>query len=290
MARQLPSIYFGCHREHRELKRLIQAEDPDVIFSDNRYGLWSKDRFCIFMTHQLKLALPPGIRFLSRFAESWFESCILKFDECWIPDFELHSGLAGLLSHPAVLPKNTYYVGTLSRFSSTTRERESSLPWEYDIMVMLSGPEPQRTILEVMVFDQLSKSGLSGIIVRGITEDSEEFDLTERIHVFPHLETDRMKTYMLQSHTLICRSGYSSLMDLVTLGKKAILIPTPGQPEQEYLARYLMEKKIYFSMPQSHFDLLYAIEMTRNFHGLVMQNDYKILDERIKMIVKRLTH
>jgi len=151
-------------------------------------------------------------------------------------------------------------------------------------MVALSGPEPQRTLFEEIVFDQLINSGLSGIIVRGLTESSEEWRLTEKIQVFSHLETKKMKEYILRSHIVICRSGYSSLMDLVTLGKNAILIPTPGQTEQEYLARYLMEKKIYFSMPQYHFDLLYAIEMTRNFPGLVMSNDYKILEERIREV------
>jgi predicted glycosyltransferase len=211
-----------------------------------------------------------------------------KFDECWIPDFELHYGLAGQLSHPHQLPANTYYIGTLSRFSAPAGQREVPLPCDYDIMALLSGPEPQRTILEEIVFEQLKNTGLSGIIVRGLTEAAEEWDLTEKIRVFSHLETAKMKEYILRSHIVICRSGYSSLMDLLTLGKNAILIPTPGQTEQEYLARYLMEKKIYFSMPQRHFDLLYAIEMTRNFPGLVMQNDYKILEERIREVRKAI--
>jgi len=165
---------------------------------------------------------------------------------------------------------------------------ETLLPIDHDIMVSLSGPEPQRTILEKMIFEQLKGSGLSGIIVRGLTERTEEWDLTDKIHVYSHLGTEKMKEHILRSHIVICRSGYSSLMDLVSLGKTAILIPTPGQPEQEYLASYLMEKKIYFSMPQHHFDLLYAIEMSRNFPGLVMQNDYHALEERIRDVTSKL--
>jgi UDP:flavonoid glycosyltransferase YjiC (YdhE family) len=213
---------------------------------------------------------------------------IEKFNECWVPDFELHYGLAGQLSHPDLLPGNAHYIGTLSRFSAPAGQHDIPLACDYDIMVALSGPEPQRSILEVMVFEQLKNSGLSGIIVRGLTEGTEEWDLTEKIRVFSHLDTAKMKEYILRSHIVICRSGYSSLMDLVTLGKSAILIPTPGQTEQEYLARYLMEKKIYFSMPQLHFNLLYAIEMTRNFPGLVMQNDYKVLEERIREVRKEI--
>jgi len=279
-----PFLLRSYYREKRDLKNLIRLEDPGIIVSDNRYGLRNRDRFCIFITHQLNIILPSSVRFLSGILNCMIRRQIEKFDECWIPDFELHYGLAGQLSHPPKLPGNIHYIGTLSRFSAPGGQRDVPIPCDYDIMVALSGPEPQRTILEEMVFEQLKNSGLSGIIVRGLTEATEEWDLTEKIRVFSHLETAKMKEVILRSHIVICRSGYSSLMDLVTLGKNAILIPTPGQTEQEYLARYLMEKKIYFSMPQRHFDLLYAIEMTRNFPGLVMQNDYKILEERIREI------
>ncbi len=283
-----PFLLRSYYREKRDLKKLIRLEDPDVIVSDNRYGLWNRDRFSIFITHQLNIIIPSSLRFLSGLLNRLILRQVERFDECWIPDFELHYGLAGQLSHPSRMPGNTHYIGTLSRFSAPAGKRDVPLPFDYDIMVPLSGPEPQRTLLEEMVFTQLINSGLKCIIVRGLTETTEEFDLTDKIHVFSHLETAKMKEYILRSHIVICRSGYSSLMDLVTLGKNAILIPTPGQTEQEYLARYLLEKKIYFSMPQRHFDLLYAIEMTRNFPGLVMSNDYKILEERIRAIRKGL--
>jgi uncharacterized protein (TIGR00661 family) len=283
-----PFFIRSYYREKRDLKKLIRLENPHVIVSDNRYGLWNS-RFSIFITHQLNIILPSSLRFLSGLLNRMIRRQVEKFDECWIPDFELHYGLAGQLSHPSRLAGNTHYIGTLSRFSAPAGQRDVPLPFDHDIMVLLSGPEPQRTILEEIIFGQLINSGLTGIIVRGLTEATKEFDLTDKIHVFSHLETAKMKEYILRSHIVICRSGYSSLMDLVTLGKNAILIPTPGQTEQEYLARYLMEKKIYFSMPQGHFDLLYAIEMTRNFPGLVMSNDYKILEERIREVRKAIS-
>jgi uncharacterized protein (TIGR00661 family) len=281
-----PYLLRGYFCERRDLKKLIREENPAIIVSDNRYGIRNPGRFCIFITHQLRIILPPPVRFLSGFVNYLIVRQVSKFDECWIPDFELHNGLAGQLSHPPAFPGNAHYIGTLSRFSVPAGLRDIPLPLDYDIMVALSGPEPQRTLLEEMVFKQLKNSGLSGIIVRGLTESTETWDLTDKIRVFSHLETEMMKALIQRSHIVICRSGYSSLMDLVTLGKNAILIPTPGQTEQEYLARYLMEKKIYFSMAQHHFDLLYAIEMTRNFPGLVMQNDYKVLEERIREVRK----
>jgi spore coat polysaccharide biosynthesis predicted glycosyltransferase SpsG len=283
-----PLLLWSYFRERKDIKKLIRLENADIIVSDNRYGLWDHDHYCILITHQIRIIFPHSVRFLSDLINWLIHRRIEKFNECWIPDFELHNGLAGQLSHPPVLPGNAHYIGTLSRFSDPAGHREVPLSCDYDIMVELSGPEPQRTILEDTIFKQLNDSGMSGVIVRGLTERTEEWDLTEKIHIFPHLETLRMKDYMLRSHIIICRSGYSSLMDLVTLGINAILIPTPGQTEQEYLARYLMEKKIYFSMPQNHFDLLYAIEMSRNFHGFVMQNDYKALSERIGEIKRVL--
>ena len=119
-------------------------------------------------------------------------------------------------------------------------------------------------------------------MVRGIPESDETYVLDQRIHVFSHLETRKMRQLITRSDLVICRSGYSSIMDIVTLGKRAIFIPTPGQTEQEYLARYLMEKKIYFSIKQQDFDLLYAIEMSKNYPGMIIQNDYAALIKRIK--------
>jgi uncharacterized protein (TIGR00661 family) len=287
MAFLAPSLLYGYFREHRELKKILAAEHPGVILSDNRYGVWNRNCYCIFMTHQMRIIFPRPVRFLTGVTERLISRTLRRFNECWIPDFEFHQGLAGQLSHPSVLPPGVHYIGTLSRFSVPPDSHEIPLPCDHDIMVSLSGPEPQRTILEKMMFEQLKDSGLQGVIVRGLTERNEEWDLTDKIHVFSHLPTGRMKEHLLRSQIIICRSGYSSLMDLVSLGKKAILIPTPGQPEQEYLARYLMEKKIYFSMPQYHFDLLYAIEMTRNYPGLVMQNDFLILKERIRELSSR---
>ena len=281
-----PLLLLSYFREHRELRKIIRNEIPAVIVSDNRYGLWNRKSYCILITHQLRIIVPASVNFLTGTLNRIMYSRVHKFDECWIPDFELHNGLAGQLSHPKVLPENSHYIGTLSRFSNPAGRRDTPVPCDFDIMVALSGPEPQRTIFEETIFSQLKNSGLSGIIVRGLTEVAEEWSLTEKIKVYSHLETTKMKEYLLRSHLIICRSGYSSLMDLVTLGKNAILIPTPGQTEQEYLAKYLMEKKIYFSMAQHHFDLLYAIEMTRNFPGLVMQNDYKALEQRIQVVKK----
>ena len=282
---QLPGFLAGIWREHRFLEKIVQAEKPDVVVSDNRYGLWNGPACSIFITHQLQVRVPGGSGILSLLFRKVVYSFIRHYRECWIPDFELHGGLAGDLSHPGVLPPNAFYIGTLSRFSGKKELYEPAATPEYDVMAILSGPEPQRTVFEGILIRELQKTLLRGVIVRGRTEVYEERDLAANIRVCSHLGTEKMKQVMMQSRMIICRSGYSSLMDLVTLVKRAILVPTPGQTEQEYLARILMDKKIYFSMPQKRFDLIYALEMSVNYPGMVLQNDYRELKNRIEAVL-----
>ncbi len=281
MLRALPRLLFGIWREHYALKTIARQTGASLIISDNRYGCWHATIPSVFMTHQLDIQVPAGFLFLKGILKRinyWF---IRHYKECWIPDFEAHRGLAGALSHPPKLPGNAFFIGIISRFSIGKQRLHDYQSPGFDLLVMLSGPEPQRSILEEKILMQLVNINMQVAMVRGIPESDEAYVLDDRIHVFSHLETAKMQELINQSALVICRSGYSSIMDLVTLGKRAIFIPTPGQTEQEYLARYLMDKKIYFSTTQKDFDLLYALEMSKNFPGMVIRNDYADLKSRI---------
>ncbi|MCK9421429.1 MAG: hypothetical protein M0Q38_02420 [Bacteroidales bacterium] len=281
MFRFAPVFFAGIWREHRTLKTLVREIKPDLIISDNRYGCWHPDIPSVFITHQVDIQVPDAIRFLARplnYLNHWF---IRKYHECWIPDFEPHKGLAGALSHPAHLPSNAHFIGILSRFSAYPELLKEIDEPVIDLVVMLSGPEPQRSILEKKILGYLENINMKVILIQGITETDDFRVVNERIHIFSHLETEKMARVMQRAAMIICRSGYSSIMDIVTLGKRAIFIPTPGQTEQEYLARYLLEKKIFFSMNQHDFDLVYALEMSKNFPGMIIRNDYTILKDRI---------
>jgi len=284
MLRLAPALLLGIWREHKVLKKIIIQTGATLVVSDNRYGCWHDAIPSVFITHQLEIQVPPGLKFIKRFlniTNRWF---INKYTECWVPDFEPHRGLAGGLSHPARMPERVHYVGILSRFTLKVDLHANIASQSFDLLIMLSGPEPQRTLLEEKILMQLVNINMQVAMVRGIPESEEEFILDGRIHVFAHLETTRMQEIIKASDLVICRSGYSSIMDIVTLGKRAIFIPTPGQTEQEYLARYLKDKKIYFSLNQKEFDLLYAIEMSKNFPGMVIRNDYAALTSRITEI------
>jgi hypothetical protein len=286
MLLKTPSLLLGIYKEHHHLKKIIRDEKPDVIFSDNRYGLWSTKCKTIFMTHQLTVIAPGGFRIFSGIVNSILRCFIRKFDECWVPDDEGTNNLSGDLSHPAVTSVNSTYIGMLSRFipGAGTGEEQK----KYDFMAILSGPEPQRTVFEEIVFKQASGCGLRGIIVRGRTEESVKKELTEEIDVFSHLETAKMQEMMSAAEIVVCRPGYSTLMDLAFLGKKALLVPTPGQTEQEYLAKYLGEKKIFYSVSQDKFDLMDGISKAKDYPGMRRSNDYRKLVERINMIRKKI--
>jgi uncharacterized protein (TIGR00661 family) len=282
----LPGMIINVWREHQILKRIAAETGACLIISDNRYGCWHASVPSVFITHQLNIQAPARLKFLQGVLNFINYRFIRKYNACWIPDFEAHRGLAGELSHPVKLPANANYIGILSRFSKRLMPFDrTSLP-EFDILVMLSGPEPQRTILEEKILRQLVSINMQIAMVRGMPESEEAYVLDNRIHVFSHLDSSRLHELINRSALVICRSGYSSIMDMVTLGKRAIFIPTPGQTEQEYLARYLMEKKIYFSMGQSEFDLLYAFEMSKNYPGMMIQNNYKDLEMQIREIMK----
>ncbi|MCX6279119.1 MAG: glycosyltransferase [Bacteroidetes bacterium] len=241
-----PRLLYNIFTEHRALKRIVRESGASLVISDNRYGCWHSDIPSVFITHQLNIQIPSVLKPFGGLLKRLNYFLIHRYTECWIPDFEPHRGLAGLLSHPKNLPANCHYIGILSRFERLVKKNMDQFPHSLDILVMLSGPEPQRTMLEEIVMKQLAKVELTSVVVRGITDSDENYTIEGKTHIFAHLETPKLYELLARASLVICRSGYSSIMDLVTTGKQAVLIPTPGQTEQEYLARYLMDKKIFF--------------------------------------------
>jgi len=277
---RIPRLIAGIIHDYRQLRIIVRQYDISLVISDNRFGCWHSSIPSVFITHQLRIRLPKTIRLLTGLLQYINYRIIHQYTECWIPDFETHAVLAGELSHPARLPRNSFYIGALSRFSKNDLSA-TSLPLLYNVICILSGPEPQRSILEKILMEQLLRSPLSAAVIRGLTESEEADIIDEHIFLFSHAGTNRLRKLIEQSEVVICRSGYSGIMDLAATGKRAILIPTPGQTEQEYLADYLMRKKIFFAQKQNEFDLLLAIDMVKNYPGMAAENNYSLLYERI---------
>jgi len=263
-----PKILRGIKSEHNTLDRFIDHYRIDGVISDNRYGLWSKKVKSVFVTHQITIKANGLFKLLEPILFRINKSYIGKYDECWVPDHEGEKNLSEDLAHKKVLP-NLHYIGSLSRFKKKKSTHESSR--RYDLMVILSGPEPQRSIFEKIVLDQLSSSSLKALVVQGLPEG--KIQSQPGVMMFPHLETDKMLEAMKSADMILCRPGYSSIMDLEATGNKAILVPTPGQTEQEYLAKTMMEKGAFYSETQSNFDLARSMEMAKGYAGLD-KNDY----------------
>jgi len=260
MLLSVPKILAGIKREHRELEKIIQQYKIDTVVSDNRYGCWNKNVRSIFITHQLMVKSPVAEGLLHRIIRSY----IKKYDECWIPDHARENNLSGDLSHKYPLPGNAFFIGPLSRFNATAQPEQTA---QYDVMAIISGPEPQRSIFEKRVSEQLFQSNLKALIVFGIPEGKAGREKKGRLEMASHLGAEEMEKAIRSSSLIISRSGYSTVMDLAALAKKAVFIPTPGQTEQEYLAHYFSEKKVAYFQEQSEFNLDKALKEAEKYSG-----------------------
>lgn len=233
-----PRIATVVAEEHRQLEKIMEELKPDVVISDNRFGLYTKKAHCIFITHQLFLKAPLFGAMMQHINKSY----ILNFDEVWVPDFEdEEKSLGGELSHGAHYHSNVKYIGPLSRLKDA---ETSLLQKRYDILVLLSGPEPLREELEKKLIEKLKGGNKKIAFVRGTTSENK-IAHDPNMDVFGLADKAKLKGLITNSEKIICRSGYSTLMDLHLLDidkKKLTLIPTPGQTEQEYLADYWRKK------------------------------------------------
>ncbi len=256
---QIPGILKGIEREHNQLKTIIKDFEIDLIISDNRYGLYSENCPSIFITHQIFLKSPRYLKFSEKILFKFHKKRIDKFDKCLIPDFSDIPNLSGTLSHGLKLGEKYSFIGLLSHFDFEKNDADN---FKYDIAIIISGPEPQRRIFEKKITDQAVQTGQKVVLVSGMPEKSFRKEV-QNLTIYSHVSRTKMKEILLYSKTVISRSGYTTIMDLVKLRKKAILIPTPGQTEQEYLANYLTDSKLFVFKTQNDFNLSESIDELR---------------------------
>ena len=267
---QVPSILRSIKEENKWLKQQVSNHGFDAVISDNRYGLYNEKVFSVLITHQLNIKTPLG-KWSEKILQQWNYKLINKFNECWIPDDEGENNLGGELSHPFKLPSiPAKYIGPLSRFTSFSPLGDGGIKGH--LLIILSGPEPQRTILENKVIDQIVNYPATATIVRGLPGEKNIIPSTNTIHFYNHLSSEELYTEAMKAEFIISRSGYSTIMDIACVKKKSILIPTPGQTEQEYLAGHLMKKQFAFCIDQNGFSLLKNIDEARNFEYCFNQN------------------
>jgi uncharacterized protein (TIGR00661 family) len=285
MASQLPKFFLTIRKEHEQIEQIVIDNSIDLIISDNRYGCWSANRTSIFITHQSSILMPKRFGLLAPLVRRFNRKFMSRFEQCWVPDFSGGNNLTGQLNSYARKRMNIFkFIGPLSRFEASKRKRDKL----YDVTVILSGPEPQRTLLEKIIRVQLEATDLHYCIVRGVLNPASR---SIAPNIYDNLTSARLQEVIESSDVIIARSGYSTVMDMAALRRKVIFIPTPGQTEQEYLAKTLYEKRIAFYAEQKKFDLQHALNESRNFTGFKQFNlDTQLLSDALDSLlgIKRL--
>jgi len=273
---QTPKTLLNISREHRWLRQLIKNMQIDFVISDNRYGLWNKQTPCAFITHQLNIKAP--YPWLQNLIQKINYRYINRFTVCWVPDFEGNFNIAGSLSHTDKIPAIPVdYIGPLSRLNAVDKVEK-----KYSFLVIISGPEPQRTLFENKILKVVPQLNGSTLIVRGKPGSEEKITAPANCTIVNHLPASQLQQAFAESEFIISRSGYTTVMEVLSLQKKSILIPTPGQTEQEYLALHLMHQGWCYTCSQND-DLLFhinkAIGFTFNLPLLPPSSFSKVVDD-----------
>ena len=252
-----PKTINAILEEKKLVKKWVKEFNLCGIISDNRLGVYNKKIPSVFITHQLTV-LSGKTTWISSKMHQFF---IKNFTECWIPDFDKTTSFSGKLGHLKNSSLNLKYIGVLSRLEKI------EVPKKYDLMVLLSGPEPQRTILEEKLIIEVEKFNGKVIFIKGKVEESQRKEQKNQVRFCNFMTSNELEIAFNESEVVLCRSGYTTIMDLAKLDKKAFFIPTPGQFEQEYLAKRLKKKGIipYANQNDFRIEMLGEIQLYSGF-------------------------
>ena len=250
-------VLKAMRREKQVIERILQKEQVCGIISDNRFGVRSPEVPSVYLTHQLSVRAG----WMTPLATYFHRRLISKFDRCWVCDHAGPDSLAGELSSDSGDLETVSWIGPLSRFSAGHGANK-----DVDVAVILSGPEPSRSIFEQKVREKLAGTQYKVVLVRGLIGDSPRERAERNLTIHDFLLVNELESLIKRSHLVLCRSGYSSIMDLSALGARALLVPTPGQAEQEYLGRFHAKKGLCHVVDQESFGLA-AIQKAFEYPG-----------------------
>lgn len=261
LIKSLPKMLDAIQEEKKLVQKWIDKYEIDGIISDNRLGVYSAKVPSVFITHQLNVMTGNTTWFTSKM----HQIIIKKYNSCWVPDVAETTNLTGELGHLKSTSLAVNYLGPLSRL----QKKES--PKRYDLMVILSGPEPQRGMLEKKLIDEVKRYKGKVVFIKGVIEKTQVKETVGEITFYNFMNSRLLEQTFNESELILCRSGYTTIMDLVKLGKKAFFIPTPGQYEQEYLAEKLAKENLFPYATQDDFkiEMLSQIE---NYQGFCIRD------------------
>lgn len=275
MLQSSPKMMKAIKAEKKAIARIIEAYAIDGIISDNRLGVHNENLPCVFITHQIQV-LSGNTTWLST---KLHQNIIKRFHECWVPDNLGDINLSGKLSHTYIHELPVKYIGPLSRF------KREDLKMKYDVMVLLSGPEPQRSLLETMLLDEFKNYSGKVVFIKGIIEDEQHISEENHMTIYNYMTSEQLNKTLNESALIVARSGYTTIMDLTKLNKKAFFIPTPGQFEQVYLAKRLKKLGIVPSCNQNEFTLEKLNDVSE-YKGLSAM-DYEVNYKKLFSLFKR---
>ncbi len=278
---QAPGVLWAVMLEKELTHQVVFTRAIDCIISDNCYGAHSKLVPSYFISHQLYFAMPRSMTLLRR-TVGWVNRLPHRFyQKIFVPDIEKAG--EGLIS------------GALSEIPSKQSDRYSHIGWlasvnknnlseDIDVLVSISGPEPQRTFLEEKVLADIRSIPGKKVVLLGKSEEEQLLSEDSYLTVYNHLPRENMNALLNRAKIIVSRPGYTTLMELAELGRKALLIPTPGQTEQIYLAKRLMDQNLYFSVEQSKLDLARDLQKATQFPGLQRSGETQKSVERLLQI------
>jgi Glycosyltransferase family 28 C-terminal domain len=285
---QAPKVLWSIINEYWWLKKMQQRYKFDLIIADNRIGFYHKNVPSVFITHQLYMIMP--FNWASALFQKLQYAWIKRFSACWVPDMQGPNNLSGKLGNPtkqSSIP--VWYMGCLSRLHQTvqnTTYNTNAVPIHF--LGIVSGPEPQRTILENLLWDAGNQLGHPFVVVAGLPKNEQYHKATQIGTLYHHLSGPALAKQISNADYVICRGGYTSLMELIPFGKKLIIIPTPGQTEQEYLGTYWQENNWAICIPQNEFNLATVLLKAKQFN-FTMPPFSEINNESLASQLKQLT-
>lgn len=247
MMKQAPGLLNGISAESKFIENIIEEKRIDAVISDNRFGAFSQKVPSVYITHQIHIQT--GYWLTDALARKQHGRYMRNFQTVWIPDFDAEENLSGKLSHGNNIPAHAKYIGILNRLDQIYTDKK-----KYDVAFILSGPEPQRSILEVGCIEQAAQfPDKKFMLVSG--KNCPSVEVPENMDRIPMTDSKTIEKIYATSENIVCRSGYTSLMEMASVGRSAWIIPTPGQTEQEYLADYLAGRMGFRTMGQDSFSL-----------------------------------
>ena len=275
-----PNFIYRMRRGLTKVTKILKNNKYDLIISDGRYESYSRKIPSFLITHQVRILNPLRIKMFERGSEIFNLFFFKRFAGILIPDYEDEDNLSGELSHNLhrIDEKKLHYVGVLSDFKKKNTKKD------IDYLISITGPEPQRSILQNKLLPEINNLDGKVVVTLGKTEEKDKIK-KDNVETYSFMTKEEREDILNRSKLVVSRSGYSTILDLAVIGNKALMMPTPGQTEQEYLAKYHNSKNNFYSISQDKIDLLRDIELAKKTTGIERECNVKKSVENIMSII-----